>query len=57
MGNEPETAQLEKVASETLSLDKTLNSKCHNNAESGNKDDQKNKTQNSPKKKIQSLSG
>ena len=50
-GNEPDAAQLEKIAPETMSVDKTLNSKCHNNVKSGNKDDQKNKTQDSPKKK------
>ena len=50
-GNEPDTAQLEKIAPETLSVDKNLNSKGHNNVKSGNKDDQKNKTQDSPKKK------
>ena len=33
MGNEPEITQVEKVPSETLPPDKTLNSKCHNNAE------------------------
>ena len=30
---EPEITQVEKVPSERLSLDKTLNSNCHNNAE------------------------
>ena len=50
-GNEPDAAQLEKIAPDTMSVDKTLNSKCHNNVKSGNKDDQKNKTQDSPKKK------
>ena len=34
-----------------MPLDKTLNSKCHNNVEAKNKDSQKNKRQDSPKKK------
>ena len=55
MGNEPDTAQLEKIAPETMSVDKTLNSKGHNNVKSGNKDDQKNKTQDSPKRKTKDL--
>ena len=46
MRDEPE------VASKTRSLDKTLNSKCHNNVEYGNKDVEKNKRQDSPKKKV-----
>ena len=33
MGDEPEINQVESVPSETLPLDKTLNSKCHNNVE------------------------
>ena len=33
MGDEPEITAVEKVPSETLPPDKTLNSKCHNNAE------------------------
>ena len=51
MGDEPETTQVEKVPSETSPLDKTLNSKCHNNIEAKNKDGQKNERQDSPKKK------
>ena len=37
MENEPETSQLEKIVLETLTLDKNLNSKFHNNVEPGNK--------------------
>ena len=51
MGDEPEITQVEKVPSETLPLDKTLNSKCHKNVEVKNKDGQKNKSQDSPKMK------
>ena len=51
MGNEPEITQVEEVLSETLPLDKTLNSKCHNNIETKTKDSQKNKRQDSPEKK------
>ena len=51
IGNEPEIAQVEKFPSETLLLDKTLNSKCHNNVEGKNKAGQKNKRQGSPKMK------
>ena len=51
MGNEPEIIQVEKESSETLLLNKILNSKCHNNVEAKNNDDQKNKRQDSPKKK------
>ena len=51
MGDEPEITQVEKVPSKTLPLDKTLNSKCHNNVKAKNKDSQKNKRQDSPKKK------
>ena len=45
MGDEPETTHFVNVASETLSPDKILNSKCHNNVESGNEDGQKSKRQ------------
>ena len=51
MGDELETTRIEEVSSETLPLDKTLNSKCHNNVETKNKGGQKNKRQDSPKKK------
>ena len=51
MGDEPEITQVEKVPSEILPLDKTLNNKCLKNVETKNKDDQKNKRQDSPKKK------
>ena len=51
MGNEPKITQIERVPSETVALDKTLNSKCHNNVEGKNKDSQKNKRQDSSKKK------
>ena len=51
MGDEPEITQVEKVPSETPLLDKTLNSKCHNNVEAKTKDSQRNKRQDSPKKK------
>ena len=50
MGDEPVITQ-EIHYSETPPLDKTLNSKYHNNVEAKNKDGQKNKRQNSPKKK------
>ena len=50
MGDEPEITQVEKVLSETLPLDKNLNRKCHINVEA--KDGQKNKRQDSPKKKT-----
>ena len=46
MRDEPE------VASKTRSPDKTLNSECHNYVEYGNKDGQKNKSEDSPKKKV-----
>ena len=55
MGDEPEITQVENVPSETLPLDKTLNSKCHDNVEVKNKDGQKNKRQHSPKKKKRGL--
>lgn len=42
MGYKPEITQVEKVLSETLPLDKTLNKKCQNNIEAKNKDGQKN---------------
>ena len=45
MGDEPEITQVEKVPSETLPPDKTLNSKCHNNVEAKSKDGQNNKRQ------------
>ena len=51
MGNESAITQIKKVPSETLPLDKTLNSKYHRNIEAKNKDGQKNKRQDSPKKK------
>ena len=51
MGDEPEITQVEKVPSEIPPLDKILNSKYHNNVGAKNKDDQKNKRQDSPKKK------
>ena len=51
MGDKPETTQVEEVQSETSPFDKTLNSKCHSNAESGNKDGSKSKKQDSPKKR------
>ena len=51
MGDEPEITQAEKVTSDTLSLDKTLNSKCHSNVEPKIKDGQKNKRLDTPKKK------
>ena len=51
MGDEPEITQVEKVPSETLLLNKTLNSKCYNNVEAKTKDGQRNKRQDSPKKK------
>ena len=54
MRDEREIIQVEKVPSETLPLTKTLNSKCHNNAEVKNKDGQKNKRQDSPKKNKES---
>ena len=38
MGDEPDITQVEKAPSETLPLDKTLNSKRHNNVEAKDKD-------------------
>ena len=55
MANEPEITQVEKISSETQLLDRTLNSKCHNNNEAKNKDGQKNKRKESPKKNIKGL--
>ena len=55
MGNEPETTQVKKVPSETPSLDKTLNSKCHNKIWGKSKDDQKKKRQGSPKMKDKEI--
>ena len=40
MGDEPETTQVEETPSETPPLDKTLNSKCHNDIVVKNKDGQ-----------------
>ena len=51
MANESQITQVEKISSETQLLDRTLNSKCHNNNEAKNKDGQKNKRKESPKKK------
>ena len=48
LGDEPEITQVEKVPSEILPLDKTLNSKCYKNVDAKNKDGQKNKRQDSP---------
>ena len=48
MGDKPETTQIEEVPSETQSLGKTLYSKCHNNVEVKNKNDQENKREDSP---------
>ena len=55
MGDDPEITQVGKVPSKTLSLDKTLNSKCHNNAEAKNKDGQKIKGKTLLKIKIKGL--
>ena len=50
MEDEPEITQVEEVPSETPSLDKTLNSKRHNNVEAKNKDGQRNKKDSLKKK-------
>ena len=50
MGDKPDITHVEKVPSETLLLDKTFNSKCHNSVEAKIKDGQK-KRQDSSKKK------
>ena len=55
MWDEPETTQIEEVPSESLPLDEALNRKCDNNVETKNKDGQKNKRQDSPKKKDKDL--
>ena len=43
MGVEPETTQVEVIPSEPPPIDKTLNTKRHNNVEAKNKDGLKNK--------------
>ena len=50
MEDEPDISQVEEVPSETPSLDKTLNSKRHNNVEAKNKDGQRNKKDSLKKK-------
>ena len=51
MGDEPETTQVEEVPSKTPILDKTLNSKCHNNVKAKNKVGRESKRRDSLRKK------